>query len=370
MSNDIQYVALKDLILDELNPRLPESLARDEKSIIDYISETTSIEELMDVIAQNDYFIGEPVIVVPQINVKGQKTGKFIVVEGNRRLTALKLLQNPNAASNPGARIREIAGSPTSKKPTSIPVVERESRESILPYLGFRHITGIKQWEPLAKARYMEQILATTSDALSPKERYAQVAKIIGSRRTHIRRNIEALEVYKIIKKNDYFDIEDLDEEKIKFAVLSTALADERIGRFVKLPDSDDVRLEEAQLDVGTISELTKWIYEKDSKKGKTRIGESRNLKYLGAVLDNPKALASFRNGALLKVAYLQTADVTSDFIELLYSADTALVEASSMVATLDYDEDSFLVAQRILDNIKLIGRELKAKRSVDSDEF
>lgn len=370
MSNDIQLINLSKLILDELNPRLPESLERDQKSMIDYISETTSIEELMDVIAQNDYFIGEPVIAVPKKDKDGKLTDNFIVVEGNRRITALKLLQSPDAASNPGARIREIASNPAAIKPTSIPVVVRQSREEVLPYLGFRHITGIKQWEPLAKARYMEQILATTDDKLSPQDRYAKVARIIGSRRTHIRRNIEALEVYKIIKKNDYFEIEELDEEKIKFAVLSTALADERIGTFVGLPNSDEVSLSAAQLDTSAIQELTKWLYEKDSKKGKTRVGESRNLKYLAAVVDNTKALASFRNGAMLKVAYLQTADVTLDFIELLYSADTALVEASSMVATLDFDEDAYLVAQRILDNIKLIGRELKTKKSADNDEF
>jgi hypothetical protein len=361
MSDEIQLVDLSKLILDEHNPRLPESSDRTQTAMIDYISETTSIEELMDVIAKNGYFIGEPVIVVPEKTNDGSKSGNYIVVEGNRRVTALKLLQNPNIATNPGSRILEIANNPDSTKPTNIPVVERDSREEILPYLGFRHITGIKQWEPLAKARYMEQIFATTNPQTANQERYAQVAKIIGSRPTHIRRNLEALEVYKIIKNNDYFEIDGLDEEKIKFAVLSTALADERIGNFVGL--------NEEKLDDSAIKDITKWLYEKDSK-GKTRVGESRNLKYLSAVLDNPKALAAFRNGAMLKIAYLQTTDVSLDFIELLYSADSALVEASSMVATMNYDEDALLVAQRILDNIKLIGRELKNKRSTDDDEF
>jgi ParB-like chromosome segregation protein Spo0J len=370
MSDNIQFIDLDNLILDHQNPRLPESLNRDQDSMMNYIAESTSIEELMDVIAQNGYFLGEPVIAVPEKGNDAKVTGNYIVVEGNRRITALKLLQNPDAASTAGNRVHEIAQNPKSIKPTSIPVVVRDNREEILPYLGFRHITGIKQWEPLAKARYMEQILATTNEDLPLHERYAEVARIIGSRRSHIRRSLDALGVYKVIKNHDYFEIDNLNEEKIKFAVLSTALADERIGKFVGLGDGSELNIPVSNLNTSNIKELTKWLYEKDDKKGKTRVGESRNLKFLGAVVDNQRALAAFRNGAMLKVAYLQTADVTSDFIELLYSADTSLVEASSMVATLEYDEDAFIVAQRILDNIKLIGRELKNKKSPNDDEF
>ncbi|EHX55868.1 uknown domain protein [Escherichia coli DEC13C] len=37
--------------------------------------------------------------------------------------------------------------------------------------------------------------------------------------------------MYEIIKENDFYGIEKLDEETIKFSVLSTALADERLGQ-------------------------------------------------------------------------------------------------------------------------------------------
>lgn len=377
MSDEIQFLELNKLVLDEENPRLPESLDRDQKSMTDYIAETTSIEELMDVIAQNNYFIGEPLIVVPKKDAHGNITDTYVVVEGNRRLTVLKLLQNPHLAVNYGTKIQEIVIN-AKYKPTSIPVVVRETREEVLPYLGFRHITGIKQWEPLAKARYIEQIFAITKNDEILQNRYSEVARIIGSRSNHIRRSLEALEIYKVIKKRDFFEIEDLNEDSIKFAVLSTALADEKIAKFVGLQNDltaksiivDALISSPSALIEDTIAELTKWIYEKDKKKGKTRVGESRNLRQLAAVVDNPRALAAFRNGALLKVAYLQTADVTADFLELLYQADASLVEAASIVATLDYDDEAYSVASRILENIKLIGRELKHKKSPAEDEF
>jgi len=71
-----------------------------------------------------------------------------VVVEGNRRLAALKQL---NAA---------IEGQPVSRKWTEIvsgvriperlfdriPYVLAGSRADVQAFLGFRHVTGIKQW--------------------------------------------------------------------------------------------------------------------------------------------------------------------------------------------------------------------------------
>jgi hypothetical protein len=376
MSDDIKMIELENLVLDNQNPRLPEFLPRDSGSMIDYIAETTSIEELMEVIAQNGYFPGEPLVAVPERDNSGKDTGKFIVVEGNRRLTALKLIQNPAIANTAGTKIHQIALH-AKVKPTSIPVVVRQTREEVLPYLGFRHITGIKQWEPLAKARYIEQIFHTTDNTLQLHERYSEVARIIGSRTNYIKRSLESLEIYKVIRDMDFFEIESLDEDSIKFAVLSTALADDKISKFIGLRNDPASKAQSAAtvsstatFDIDAIRDLTKWLYEKDKKNGRTRVGESRNLRELAAVVDSPKALSAFRNGALLKVAYLQTADITQDFIQFLYEADSALVEAASMVATLDYDEEALQVIERLKDNIRLISRELQDKKRSNDDEF
>lgn len=372
MSDGIKFVKLTELVLDEENPRLPESVPRDQQSMLNFISETTAIEELMDAIAENGYFPGEPLIVAP--NTKDKNT--YVVVEGNRRLTALKLLQDPANCSKPGSRMTEIAVQ-AKNRPTDVPVVVRPTRSEVLPYLGFRHITGVKQWEPLAKARYIEQLFELTPKTDAPKIRYGAVARAIGSRRDHIKRNLDALAVYKEIKDNDFYAITDLNDESIKFSVLSTALADERIGNFVgvsKLDDSGTFQQQDPIINPGNlhsaaIREITRWLYEKDLK-GKTRVGESRNLRYLAAVIHNPKSLSAFRNNSPLKIAYQLTSDITQDFVGLLYSAEGALTEAASMVATVEYDDDAYQTARRILENIKLIGRELKEKNRPDADEF
>lgn len=361
------FKRIDQLLLDPQNPRLPEAVARTPQAMLDYIARSTSIEDLMNAIAENDFFAGEPLIVIPEKESNGRETGKYIVVEGNRRLTALKLIINPQECSKPTIKMLDIART-APHKPTNIPVIIEQDRLDVLPYLGFRHITGVKQWEPLAKARYMEQIFQLTPSNISVNERYIEVARTIGSRKDHIKRNLDALAVFKLIDSNGYFDIADLDEESLKFAVLSTALADERIGNFVGVssieggnPIPNDPIIFPNKLNYDHIRELTHWLYAKDSK-GRTRVGESRNIRELAAVISNESALTHFRNGASLKLSYEMTGKTVEDFMELMLNAENNLREAASLVATVEYEASAVDSAKRMNAHIKLIHSALIGK--------
>lgn len=358
-SNRPILVDLDKLLLDPENPRLPTNIKRTQQEMLNYLAKYTSIEDLMNAIAENDYFPGEPLIAF-------KNDGKYYVVEGNRRLTALKLINNPHEVENPSTRSIEISNN-ARHTPSKIPVVEVSSRDAAIPYLGYRHITGVKQWEPLAKARYIKSVFSSlTHDHNNINDRLKEVANIIGSRRDHIRRNLEALNVYEIIEKNDFFEIDNLNETSIKFSVLSTALADERFSHFVGLDADDDLT---TALNVEHVKELTEWIYKKD-KEGKTKLGESRNLRSLAAVISNTKALEAFRRGASLQSSYRLTNFVDEDFISYLYESENTIMEAASLVATVDYSEDAFEIIKRISQNVKLIGKTLKSKQMDEDDEF
>lgn len=364
MGKEIKEIDYKNLLLDLTNPRLLESIRRDQQSILDHIAKSTSIEELMEAIAENGYFPGEPLIVIPA----EEESGKYSVVEGNRRLVAVKLLNDPNICSEPTAKMKAIAEG-AKHKPEKLPIIICQSRSEVLPYLGFRHITGIKQWEPLAKARYIKQLYSLQNKELSPRERYAEVARIIGSRGHHIKRSLDALAVYKVIKDEEFFEIKGLNEESIKFAILSTAIADDRIGFFVgthkkeneELISTDSIE-NPSSLKKENIKEFTRWLYEEDSK-GKTKLGESRNLRQLSAVVNSNMALEAFRRGSSLKIAYQLTTDLTKDFIEYLYSAENSLTEASTMMATVEFQEDSQLLISRILQKAQAISDVLEKKK-------
>jgi len=361
------------LALDSANPRLPEAVERDEPSMMAFIAESTAIEDLMQAIGQNGFFEGEPVVAV-------REGGEYVIVEGNRRLTAVRLLNNPYVIEKPSARIVSISND-AQYKPAAIPVIVRETRAEVLPYLGFRHITGVKQWEPLAKARYIEQIFNSTDNSLPPDARYAQVAKTIGSRKDHIRRNLDALAVYRHIKENDFFNIPDLSERTIRFAVLSTAIADERIGAYVGASEAANSAANEDEDFIPTnpiiepgalkkqhIKELAEWLYKTDEK-GATRVGESRNLRQLSAVVSTPKALEAFKSGSTLSYAYRITKGASEELKELLYEAENVLTRAVGFVANVSYDMELYEIAKQLREKIVLIGKTLKDKQ-ISSDDF
>ena len=366
-NQEIEFISIDRLKLDPKNPRLPLSVGRAEQEMLQYLADYTSIIELMNAIAENGYFPGEPVVAIPDPS----NHSNYLVVEGNRRLTAVKILNDSSVLENASTSIRELSSK--AKNIEVLPVVVKETREEILPYLGYRHITGVKQWEPLAKARYIFQ-LYQMADTPTFSEKYKEVAQSIGSRSDYIKRNLDALAVYNLIEENDFYEIENLNELSLKFSVLSTALADGNIAEFVGLrtKNSDEEFIDNSPIEnpsalmKSEIKELAKWLFEK--KDGATRVGESRNLRKLSAIIENPHALAAFRHGSDLEIAYRLTSAVDEDFAQLLTEAENLLVRALSLTSTINYSEAMYDLARQISKHIKTIGGIIKDKRGDDDD--
>lgn len=361
-TESIRFVTLDQLVLDPENPRLPTGLEKSEQKVMEYIAASTAIEDLASAIAENDYFPGEPLVVVP-----GAK-GKFTVVEGNRRLTALRLLQNPRLIRAASRRLIDIAES-AKHRPKEVPVVVRRDRSEVLPYLGFRHITGVKEWPSLAKARYMKQLFDRLTRKSQPTtERYTEVARAIGSRSNHIRRNLDALAVYRLLEEEQFFDLDGLDENSIAFGTLYTAIGDDNVARFVgaakgrgdsSIPTHPIV--DPKALVRRNVRDLITWMYEKN-KDGETILGDSRNIRQLGLAVSSPLALKALRSGARLDAAYRLTEGGDEDFSKLMYEADASLRQAAGLVATVSKNAIDRSIVENIIDTARLIADALLSK--------
>lgn len=372
MAEQITEVDIVKLQLDLQNPRLPTTIEKTDRSILTWIAKTTAIEGLMTAIGQNGYFPGEPVIVYP-----ATKQGYYIVVEGNRRLVAVRLLANPDECEKPSSAILQAAEQ-AKFRPTKLPVVVRESRKEILPYLGYRHITGIKEWDPIAKARYLAQLFDATNSQMATEKRYRQVARTIGGKKTTVERNLDALAVYRVMEKEDFFDIEGLDEESIKFAVLSTAVSDDRIGAFVgtaKQTSNEGTRptyertfpiVNHRALKKESIEELSRWLFER--KDDRTVVGESRNLRQLGAVVATPKALSALRKGSSLAYAFRLTSGVEEDFSGHMYEAQSSLERAAGIVANVKYSDATHDITRQVYKQAQQVHRAIADKKTEDDE--
>ena len=329
-ARNVTHVEVELLDFDSLNPRLPNYLDKsDDAQVVEWMLKEANIVELMGSIGEQGYFEGEPLIVVP-----AKTSAKhFEVVEGNRRLTAVKLLHNPELASARKSAVTEAAKA-AQYKPEKLPVLKFDSRDEVLRYLAYRHITGIEPWNPLQKARYLKQ-LASSKDfkKLDKQELRRRLAKEIGSNSNYVARSLAGLAVYEAIEEAHYFDIPGLDEKTLSHSVLTTALTYATLSKFIGLegPTDDDI----SHLDQKELKELTRWIFEQNSE-GQTRIGESRNLQKLARVVAESKALEKFRAGRPLAEADLLTSGPVEAFRNSLSEAKARLEAARDSIHFID----------------------------------
>jgi len=338
-AKDVVWVPVEHIELDPENPRLPTSIEKTEDEILKYLADETSIHELMQAIGQNGFFAGEPIVVI--------KVGddRYRVLEGNRRLASVMLLRDPNRIPRRASIIQ--AAHDAIHKPEQLPVVIFDRREEVVSYLGYRHITGVKAWDPVSKARYLYEIFQTHTDPNdSPETRYKVAARAIGSRANFVKRTLTGLALFNAIDQKNYFGIEELDDRSLAFSLLSTAASYENILIFLGA-DRDPVA-DPGQLDDGNVEKLTRWLFER-GKDGKTKIGESRSLSRLAHVVANERALVEFsERGATLDQAWRITRAVADEFDQHLNSAIQELTTAFSLLPSIDPDEGRRQKAEEI----------------------
>lgn len=221
------------------------------------------------------------------------------MVEGNRRLAAVKLLKRNEPAPT---HVKQVAAARESSvyKPKEVPVIVFESRDDIITYLGYRHITGVNQWGALEKARYLQQLSKRYGD---DADKFRVLAREIGSRADYVAQTLTALSVIERANDNGLFERFSINPETIPFSVLTTALSYSSICEFIGLRSRSDVDAD--YVDSSRLEEFFKWVFVEEG--GRTRLGESRNLRVLARVIGNDRAIEKFRAGSALDEADLFT---------------------------------------------------------------
>ncbi len=346
----ITDLPLNNLRFDPKNPRLPFD-DPNEEDVLKWMIMDGAILELMMSIGEKGYFPGEALLVVPKENANNQ----YIVIEGNRRLAATKLLLYPETAPVKKIAVKE-ASEQAKYRPENIPVIIFPRRDDIIYYLGYRHITGIKTWGALAKAKYLKQLLTTITSG-TQVEQHRILAKIIGSRSDVVGRTLAGLAVFEKVADEGFFEIDGLVKEgKIDFSVLTTALQYQKIHAYIGMTDAQDRDLKSLNLDA--LKDLTTWMFEKNSE-GRTRLGESRNLGDLNSVLGHEKARDAFKNGAPLSDAVLLTDVPIKVFQKALAEAKSRLQLARDTLHLVNEfsspDSEILLEIQKIARNLRTV---------------
>ncbi len=290
--NEVQWIDVSNLFLDPENPRLPEySQGAGQTELLQIIAHDFSLAEIGQSLADNGYFSEEPLVAVP----RGDNNDTYTVVEGNRRLAALRLLLDPELARR-HKLFTWVKLSDTVKHPlTPVPVLVYDRREQILPYLGFRHFTGILTWDPLSKARFIAQLKESTDRT------FRELSREIGSKMPTVRNFYVS---YAILRQaRDAFDIDTTPAEQ-DFGVFRRSVSDPNIREFLGIElDSSEEQLAKpiSPKHRERLEEVLSWIF--GDSDNRPVLDDSRQLISLGRVIANSEGLNYLRSTRDLEYA-------------------------------------------------------------------
>ncbi len=325
MSNQIEFINIDNIFLDKENPRLPEFFRdkeNEEKDIINWMLEDASIIELMLAIGQNGFFVGEAVLVV-----RNNDKTKCTVIEGNRRVSSVKLLNNPDLAEVHTRKVSKVLEEAKIIQ-KEIPCIVFDNRDEISQYLGYRHVTGIKPWSLLSKARYLSELAEKMDQEHAII--YRELAKKIGSRSDYIKRLLVGFTIFEKIKDSGYYKIPSLDETTFHFNYIADSLRHENIREFLSLNMTDDDPFENFNDD--QLKLLIDWFFRKNEQ-GRPRVyGTSKDLTSLNSILANKEAIAQFIDGTPLNDALKYTAVNADSFHHELEESLRSLKYAHSFI--------------------------------------
>lgn len=315
---------LDELRFDPLNPRLPDGYDdATQPELLEVLSRDYDLTEIGLSLAANGYFAEEPLVVVKE---SGQS--RYTVLEGNRRLAALTLLDNPGRAKVFPTEWQELAASRAARV-TSVPTIEYTRREDVVPYLGFRHITGVLQWRPYQKARFIAGLVEGPQGGKT----FAEIARLIGIKAREVREHYVAFTIVR--QAQDVFDIEIQSAEE-SFGVLRRALSNGGIREFVGVDwtkGENHLRRPVPKDKAPALRELFVWMF--GTKAQKPVFTDSRDLNMLGPVLASNIAVSVLRSGGNLEHAYSLVEGEDRRLVDMLSKASFNLDQALPLVLRL-----------------------------------
>jgi hypothetical protein len=245
------------LDFDPHNPRLIEEGIEqpNETQIIKALADSSDLPEMVASIAANGYIDIEPLIV--------QRIGqRFRVLEGNRRLAAIRILQQPALAKGTGITVPTITAE-VKKSLKEVTVYAVSNPDEARDFIGFKHINGPHKWDAIAKARFAADWYK--------KERkngvtLEMIAQHLGDRHDTVARLVNGMFVLDQAEETKVYELKDrYPGKKFAFSHLYTALTRPGYREFLGLPEewrAEDPKPNPVPKDkIENLQKVMVWLY-------------------------------------------------------------------------------------------------------------
>lgn len=322
-------ITLDDILLDPNNPRFSDlgddfrivqaSRFNDERvqghTMEKMKADSFHVAELRDTIKELG-FLPMDKIVVREWEFSTEESPKYVVIEGNRRITALKWLVNLNDTG------RETFTEEQLENFTSIDclLIDTDSApqatELILP--GLRHVSGIREWGPYQKAKAIYELRSSGYSA-------QEAAQSLGLKTLAANRAYRCYLALESMKQDEEFGeyaspkLYSYFEEIIKKPVLRTWLG-----------WSD---FNESFENLDTLHEFYSWIVPNEDD-GSIKISMAIQVRELASIIQDEDSMSILRapNGTLTRALANYEIEHPQSWLPKIASATKALRALSTEV--------------------------------------
>lgn len=334
MNSKIKYIPIDEIVLDNQNPRLSEfgiSQKSSESAVIKILWEEMAVNELMYSIVSNGFWDYEPLIVL-------KSKEKFIAIEGNRRLAAVKLIHNKYDENIP-LHVKNKINKDLIKETAKLPCIVVASKEESWKYVGFKHVNGPAKWDSFAKAKYIAEIHNVFSIPIE------QIAYQIGDTNKTAQKLYQGLMVIEQANREKVYKYDDIQANRIYFSHLYTGLQRDGIRQFLNIKEVEDEAPNPVPKEnLKDLGQFLEWLY--GSKRNQTLpVIKSQNpdLKFLDEILQSKEAITALKDGESLAYSYELSRSSDTLFEESILAAKRGLQKARAYLTTGYNGEENIL---------------------------
>jgi hypothetical protein len=307
----LRYVHPRLLRFDPTNPRFASGGTAPSQPAIQALLEKEPhyALELIPSFLENGFIDYEPLVV-------RYKDGVYVVIEGNRRLAAIRhILGKRNDYAERSSQIGDLESIPVLVFPKK-PAPQREKEQRV--YLGVRHLFGFREWPPESKARYLDTQIKSEADL-------ERLARELNIKRQDIQRYLVP---YRLRKAAGPLWKKHRDQD---FWVLGEGLNRSGIKSYIAL-EVDRGSLRVRSFDPDKLNNLLRFIYGSQRHERADRVvKETRQLSSLAKVLQHRKAAAALERGRSLAEASILLESET----ESLHRLNNVLRECGALLTRL-----------------------------------
>ena len=289
ISTKLKYATLDELYLDARNPRL----GRHDSD--EYLPQKKILEEMrgwvLDELAvsylESGFWTHEALLVV-QEELEGEP--RRVVIEGNRRLAALKYLHAAYHEEEVPRKWQTLIQDTQATEEhfnklfNKIPYIKVDSREEIESFLGFRHVTGIKQWRTEQKAQYIAKLI---EQGMS----YEEVMRKIGSRTSTVRQHYISYRL--LVQMEDSVEDFSFEDARGRFSVMYLSLRTQGVQTYLDidiLADKQIAKTPVPSTHLDALAHFALWLFgsKNDLQKRQPLFTDSRRVEEFGKMLEDP----------------------------------------------------------------------------------